>query len=234
MSAATLSNTLASRFGWLFEGLCKVIGVEAHKRGMEAALAWAVWNRVRLLGERFMALAARAQAGRLRGSAARREVHPPPRPSPSRGEGEGPADAVAEKPQAVKPLPAEFGWVTTVLPRTAQFAGMLAWLLRDPETAALVEVAPEAGRILRPLCHLLGVEAPEFLRRGYVAMDPPPHLASPPPSAERGDDGGVVAAEAPVTVEVAVAVDMPAPPPAPPPRPRPGGLVLDGQRLVWS
>jgi hypothetical protein len=35
--------------------------------------------------------------------------------------------------------------------------------------AALLEKAPEAGRMLRPLCHLLGVRPPEFLRRGAIA-----------------------------------------------------------------
>jgi len=35
---------------------------------------------------------------------------------------------------------------------------VLYYLLGDADTAALVEKAPEAGRILRPLCHLLGVK----------------------------------------------------------------------------
>jgi hypothetical protein len=59
------SSSLTDRFAWLFEGLCKVIGVDAHTRRMEAALAWAIWNRVRLLGERLIALAERVQAGRV-------------------------------------------------------------------------------------------------------------------------------------------------------------------------
>ena len=46
------AHTLADRFAWLFDGLCKAIGVDAHKRRMEAALAWAIWNRVRALGDR--------------------------------------------------------------------------------------------------------------------------------------------------------------------------------------
>jgi hypothetical protein len=64
--------------------------------------------------------------------------------------------------------------------------GLLAYLLRDSETAALVEAAPEAGRILRPLCRLLGVKAPEFLRRGAcrAGTEAPPQA---PACAEAGD-----------------------------------------------
>jgi hypothetical protein len=90
-SMLNATASLTDRFAWLFDGLCKAIGVDAHRRGMEAALAWAIWNRVRVLGERFIALATRVRSGRLPAPrAARREVHPPPRPSPSRGEREGP------------------------------------------------------------------------------------------------------------------------------------------------
>jgi hypothetical protein len=53
-----------------------------------------------------------------------------------------------------------------MLPETGQYAGLLSYLLRDPETVALLEKAPQAGRMLRPLCHLLGVQPPEFLRGG--------------------------------------------------------------------
>jgi len=75
------AHNLTDRFAWLFDGLCKAIGVDAQRRGMEAALAWVVWNRVRLLGERWIALAARVQAGRLR-RRTRRKGTPHPRVKP--------------------------------------------------------------------------------------------------------------------------------------------------------
>ena len=59
------ATTLTDRFEWLIDGLCKTIGADAHKRRMEAALAWAIWNRVRLLGDRLIALMARVRRGRV-------------------------------------------------------------------------------------------------------------------------------------------------------------------------
>ena len=85
MNVALSSPSLAERIEWLIEGLCKVIGAQAYRRGVEAALAWAVWNRVRTLGERLIALAERVRSGRLRAPGKRRDTSP--RPSPQSGEG---------------------------------------------------------------------------------------------------------------------------------------------------
>jgi hypothetical protein len=235
------AHTLADRFAWLIEGLCKAIGSDAHRRRMEAALAWAVWNRVRLLGERLVALAERARRGRL-------AARPPSRVLQKEKE----KRAAARSADALESrLPREFGW----LPETAQFAGVLAYLLRDPEMIALVEQAPRAGRLLRPLCRLLGVKAPEFLR-GVTIAGPSGsgRETSPPIREEQTEAGGVSAAADPppqpavATGEVAEAGGVsPADPPAtqpsplqtspPPPVPyhlRRGGLYWDGRRWQWS
>ena len=231
------ASSLTDRFTWLLEGLCKVIGADAHTRQVEAALAWAIWNRVRVLGERLIALIERAQAGRLRvgrSQAGMRRDRADPRPA-----------GVLHAP---KLLPQDFGWMPRMLPQTAQFAGVLSFLLRDPETVALVERAPEAGRILRPLCAMLGVQAPAYLRRRRrgAAGEAAPAMA--PAGA------GVEAVPAPVEqVDAGGAVGPPAPPPpwplTEPPPPivpeserarveayykRPGGLYWDGRRLQWS
>ena len=232
--------TLTDRFEWLIDGLCKTIGVDAHKRRMEAALAWAIWNRVRLLGDRLIALIARARAGKL---AARRTPHPDPPPQGGREhEREPDAGAGAASGAGVR-LPTGFGWVTRVLPQTGQYAGLLAYLLRDPEMAALVEKTPQAARILRPLCQLLGVKETELLRpRAGAAEDPAPHLAFPPPGAEKDDDDGAATVEVAPAATVAQASPAAQAAPAaqattPEPRPyhqRPGGLFWDGRRLQWS
>ena len=75
------AQSLTDRFAWLFDGLCKAIGVDAQKQRMEAALAWAIWNRVRVLGDRLIALVERVRAGRLprrRTRTAAPPTHPPP------------------------------------------------------------------------------------------------------------------------------------------------------------
>jgi len=250
--------SLTDRFTWLFDGLCKAIGVDAQRQRVEAALAWAIWNRVRLLGDRLIALAERVRAGRLpRRRARRREgtAHPDPLSQGERGR----AAAVAVR------LPREFGWVARTLPEAGKYAGALRYLLRDPETMALLEKAPEAGRMLRPLCDLLGVRPPEFLRRGAVVAQqaeapcaelelhsPEPEALERPPSSagiaifptspglsapERGE--GSAAAEEGASVAPA------AQPPPQPARPsaeeaalayarRPGGLYWDGKRFRWS
>jgi hypothetical protein len=64
---------------------------------------------------------------------------------------------------------------------------MLAALLRDPETQAFHAAAPQAGRLLRPLCQALGVRQPDWLRRpprprpaARRAPRPRPQGAAPP------------------------------------------------------
>jgi hypothetical protein len=253
------TSSLTDRFTWLLDELCKVIGADAHKRQVEAALAWAIWNHVRMLGERLIALIERAQAGRLRvrrSEAGMRGDRAEPRPA-----------GVAHVPGG---LPQDFGWMPRMLPQTAQFADVLSLLLRDRETVALVAQAPEAARILRPLCEMLGVKAPEYLRRRRGSgAEPAPALAAPgagadalPARAERDDASGTAAppdlpgAEAPRAEAVDGEAAAPPPPPPPPwpltgpPPPaiapeserarieayykRPGGLYWDGRRWQWS
>ena len=222
------THSLADRFAWLIDGLCTAIGIGAQKRGIEAALAWAIWIRVRLLGDRLIALAERARAGWVQAQ----------RPGGGQRRAAGPR--APRSPQgrraAVAGLPQDFGWVERLLPETAQYAGMLRYMLREPEMAALVEQAPQTGRVLRPLCHLLGVPAPDFLlRRADAALCAADGAAAPPPSRPAPVEGeGEAAAPAPEAPETP---PQPAPAPVVPwyERPdRPGGLYWDGKRLQWS
>jgi len=262
MYGIAAAHGLIGRFTWFVEGLCKAIGSDAHRRRVDAVLVLEIWARVRRLSERFLALVARVQSGRLprRRSPPKsalyeaHEVTPHPdwsalRPNPPQGGRE--KDAVTAG-AARAGLLREFGWVRTLLPETGQYAGVLSYLLRDPELAALLAKAPEAGRMLRPLCHLLGVQAPEFLRRGGIAALATTHATEETARAE--------AAAAPPEIEVPEAlpvqndtiVDAPAvevtPAAQPPPQSageqaeeaarrhaqRPGGLYFDGTRMRWS
>jgi hypothetical protein len=46
----------------------------------------------------------------------------------------------------------------------AVFRSQLEYLLADPEMTALLAEVPQAGRILRPLCHMLGIAPGPALR----------------------------------------------------------------------
>jgi hypothetical protein len=87
-------------------------------------------------------------------------------------------------------LPRRFGWLVKAGGhRAASFGSQLQALLDTPEMARLLEAAPQAGRLLRPLCRALAVELPhaESLqkpekarqRRGGVAARA--HPARPEP-----------------------------------------------------
>ena len=212
----TASPSLAGRFTWLFDGLCKAIGVDAQRRRVEAALAWAIWNRVRVLGDRLIALAERVRVGRLP-----RRTRSKGTPHPGFGPLHGPnPQGEREKFPHPSPPPQE----------------------RERGRAGLLEKAPEAGKILRPLCHLLGVKTPAFLQRGaVVAQEVPAPIAAEVSTSPPAD---VVVVEAPATSEAAVASPQAEPPPqsgrsaaeeaALAYARRPGGLYFNGKRMAWS
>jgi hypothetical protein len=111
--------------------------------------AWTVlWRRLQRLSDRFAALHARWQANTLLAR----------RPRPAR---RAPAKP---KPQPAPRLTRAFGWVNRHIPESAPPSGMLDALLRDPETQNFAAAAPQAGRLLRPLCRALGLVPPAWLR----------------------------------------------------------------------
>jgi hypothetical protein len=70
-------------------------------------------------------------------------------------------------------------------------------MLEDPEMAALVAEAPQLGRTLRPLCRMLAVKPPAWLRlprrpRRRIEKNPPaPDWLVNEPGAELRADGSV-------------------------------------------
>ena len=55
----------------------------------------------------------------------------------------------------------------------------LVEMLDDPETAAIVAVAPQLGRVLRPLCRMLAVKQPTWLRLPRRRASKPPPRPRP-------------------------------------------------------
>lgn len=62
-------------------------------------------------------------------------------------------------------LPRAFGWLVRLVTGVTCYRSQLQHLLSDPEIEALVSAAPQMGRMLRPLCHMLAIRVPEFLAR---------------------------------------------------------------------
>jgi hypothetical protein len=70
-----------------------------------------------------------------------------------------PDDAAEPKPRATPRfrLPRRRLWLRAILGHNAgNFAGQVAYLLDQPETAALIAASPQAQRLLRPFFHILG------------------------------------------------------------------------------
>lgn len=127
-------------------------------------------NRITRYAGRLARLIALYDAGRL----------PTPR---ERGRGAQPATARTRQPL---PIPRRRGWMLAAMGwRVAHLPPLLESLLAMPEAAGFLAASPAAGRMLRPMCHMLGVDAPLLRRprapRGQRRI-PPPATARPAPT----------------------------------------------------
>ena len=69
-------------------------------------------------------------------------------------------------------------WLIRLVQRTAQYGPGIELLLARPDTRALVEAAPQAGRLLRPLCRAFNLAQPDWLR---LPSRPPSPRPTPRP-----------------------------------------------------
>ena len=121
-----------------------------------------LWLRLQRLNNRLTRLYERWQAGTL----------PTPRPKTIRPKSaRKPAPQVPELPAPGMPLvdaparlPRARGWITRRIPEAGPSAGWLEYLLQQPHARDFVQAAPQAARLLRPLCHALGVDQPAWLQ----------------------------------------------------------------------
>ena len=63
--------------------------------------------------------------------------------------------------------------------QAAQFAPQVEHFLAEPELAALLRDAPQAGRLLRPLCRMLAIPVPAPLRLPARPPRPAPKARAP-------------------------------------------------------
>jgi hypothetical protein len=153
---ATLTENPAPRFTTLIEELCRVLTKHAGTNRVDSAMLLLIWNRLTRLAKRFTRLVERVQAGTLDDPA-------PPR---SR-DASAPPPATPDRPSAAPQelLPHHFRWLVNMIPEAEALAADLCWQLQRAEMWELVFAAPrQAGRILRPLCKMLGVDPPSMLQ----------------------------------------------------------------------
>ena len=180
----------ADRFASILDGLCRAVAVHAHRNALARPLLVLFYSHLRRMVVRLANLAVRVRNGTL--PARRRPCAASSRPA-------SPRPARVPRPPR---LPRGFAWVPRLVPEANGYASQLRHLLAEPEMAALLAAAPQAGRILRPLCRMLGIR-------------PLPGPLAPPPAAAGTPPGTAV----------------PAPPPEPPPRPAPLGVPSPGPRI---
>ena len=164
-------HTFASYFALAVDTILKVLWREGYARGPQE-LVTLTYNRIRRLERRFNALVALWRAGMLPAATAVRLPTPPPDPLPQ-GEGDSNGAAAVAK-RAGWPFPRGRAWVVRLLaPSTGQqCVGTLCLAWEEPEMAEFFAAAPQVGRILRPLAHMIGATLPAWLKLPKRVRDP--------------------------------------------------------------
>ncbi len=176
ISGMPANPTIADKFGWSLRLLYNALGLEWRRRGIGHPLQTAITMRLIGLVRRLNAVFEQWQAGTLRAVGGRGPditPHPPASgpifaskngspsrapPSPSRGEGKMRAAC------AWGGLSRSFGWLKRRLPGAGGEMNAFHAVLDDAEMKAIIATgAPQVGRVLRPFCHLLGLELPPEL-----------------------------------------------------------------------
>ena len=186
----------AERFALIIEGLCRVVAA-SHARGVAGFLIILIWRRLRRTAARFATLSVHVHAGTLPSRARAGSRHCEARSaeaiSPS-------AEAIPQgnpsRPASPCPprLPRTFGWLIRLIPGVACCRSQLNYLLSDPEIASLLSAAPQIGRVLHPLCHMLAIKpSPDLLARGTSGplsqnFSPPPRTEQEPTTIARCED----------------------------------------------
>jgi hypothetical protein len=169
------ASALGQRFLPHIEDLCAHLARVAARYRHLSPLLVLVWFRLRRTLARLDRLVLRWQRGRHQPR--RRPRHAKTLPPPVH-----PAEAWLPRR-----TPQGDAWLIRLHQPLAQLAPRIEALLADPEIAALCAAAPQAGRLLRPLCRMFGLAPPAHIAAPPRAIPPPrprPPRAPPPPFAE--------------------------------------------------
>jgi len=162
------TSALGRSFAAVLTGLCAMVAHHAARLRPMAPLLVLVHQRLVRIALRLDRLAQRWQANTL------------PRPRVSAGPRHA-REPRADRPRC--PIPTGRVWLIRLVQPTAQFTGQVQAFLANPDTQALVQAAPQAGRLLRPLCRALGIVPPPWLRlpaRPRAPRKPRPAPPAPP------------------------------------------------------
>jgi hypothetical protein len=167
---APIPTCIAERVVFIINHLCGVIGEHGRTDRASVPLLDLTCQRLRRLRSGLTRLIAAFREGRLAPPRVRPRREPPPGPAePSTESPESDAEAGVTPPgppaQAEQlRLPSKFGWLLRFGWRAAGARSQFEHWLQDPEAQALLAASRQARRIVRRLCHMLGIELPEALR----------------------------------------------------------------------
>jgi hypothetical protein len=176
----TASHPISLALGSILAALCDVVAVHCEKNRAVVPIFQLLWARFNRTAARFEFLFTRWCEGRL----------PAPRnPAPQNPSPQNPHDQPRpdREPGTNDPppvLPRRHGWLARLVPQAETFGTQLRYLLTDPDLATFLAEVPQAGRILLPLCRMLGVKPlPQMLPLKRPKPAAPPSAA--PPSAAK-------------------------------------------------
>ncbi len=161
------AQSLADRFTTIMRLLRQTLGAPDYAR-FDLSLKWAIWHRISRLSHRFRALSLNPRP--------RRPGKPQPKPEPAPEPESPPAGAKKSK------MPAQKGWLLQTFPghHIPYVRGQLISFLADPDVSRLHGENPSIGRVLRPLCHMLAIPLPDYLKLERKPRPPRPQPAHKP------------------------------------------------------
>ena len=161
--------TLIERFAWVFHDMLSGLSLGAKPMRMPGPFC-------NLLMLRIMKLRARLVHAFNRGPLPPRQPRDPQTPPRAARAAKPPKPAGPIGPDLTEgyQLPTFFAWLLRMSPTSevTRARNCLLALLAEPDLQAMIAANRSLGRILRPLCHILGIKCPEILRRPRQPRDP--------------------------------------------------------------
>ncbi len=167
-----LAQSLADRFTTIMRLLRQTLGAPDYAR-FDLSLKRAIWHRISRFSLRFRALACNPRPIR------ERKPRPKAQTTPESAQAPAPTASTGAKRRE---LPGQKGWLLQTFPghHIPYVRGHLIRFLEDPDLARLSGENPSIGRVLRPLCHMLAIPLPDYLKLARKPRPPAPKPAHKP------------------------------------------------------